>query len=136
MNISIPASQISENFFKNKEHATKIKEKMNRFIWNIINSSNNLEVEPPEHSSNGVFFQYGFKIGPGNNSFVIRRLMNERWWWNIHEKQSGTKPHFRWTQWRKNSITNQIMDNKEFCEKYAQPSKVGKKALLFNLCRT
>lgn len=88
MNLNLSRPQISDSLFKNKERASKIKERMNRFVWSIINASNNLEVEIPT-PENGNYFQYGFKIGPGNNSFVIRRLINERWWWSINDKQSS-----------------------------------------------
>ena len=104
MNLGIIRPQISDSLFKNKEKALKIKEKMNRFVWSAINASNNIEIEIPT-PENGNYYQYGFKIGPGNNSFVIRRLINERWWWSIHDKLQGDNIHFRWTQWRKNSIT-------------------------------
>jgi len=126
MNINLSVSQISEKLFKNKEFANKIKEKMNRFVWSIINASNNLEVEPPETLPNGAFSQYWFKIGPGNNSFIIKRLMNERWWWSIYEKQSENVPHFRWTQWRKNNIIAQLKSNQQFNENFSQPSKYSK----------
>lgn len=88
MNLGLSRPQISDSLFKNKERAAKIKERMNRFIWGIINASNNIEIEIPS-PENGNYFQYGFKIGPGNNSFVIRRLINERWWWSINDKQSS-----------------------------------------------
>jgi hypothetical protein len=126
MNINLLDSQLSDSFFKNKEVETKIKEKMNRFIWGIVNASNNIEVSLPEQNANGTYYQYGFKIGPGNNSYVIRRLMSERWWWNAYDKQQIDMPHFRWTQWRKNPIIEKLPNANEFNEKYGEVSLNGK----------
>jgi hypothetical protein len=132
MSLGITKVQISDSLFKNKEKAGKIKEKMNRFIWSIINASNNIEIELPPPNQNGSYFQYSFKIGPGNNSFVIRRLMNERWWWSIYDKQSSENMHFTWTQWRKNNIIDKLQDAKEFNKKFAKPSPSGTNCILTN----
>ena len=125
MGLNLTKAQVCDTFFKNKDKADKIKEKMNRFIWGIINASNNLEVELPPPGANGSYYQYGFKIGPGNNSFVIKRLINERWWWNLHDRQSGETNHFIWTQWRKNNIIDDLPNTKEFNQKFGKPSTTG-----------
>ncbi|CAI2371443.1 unnamed protein product [Moneuplotes crassus] len=120
MNIYMPACQINDLLFKNREFSDKIKERMSRFVWSIINKSNNLEIVPQKLSSNGNSNLYGFKVGPGNNSFIIRRLMTEKWWWNVYDKQTGISPNFRWTQWRNNKITKKILTTEEFNEKKAE----------------
>jgi tubulin--tyrosine ligase len=130
MNIHLSKAQVSESFFKIKEVECKIKEKMNRFIWGILNASNNLEVELPEQNANGTYYQFGFKIGPGNNSYVIKRLMMERWWWNTYEKQQTDMPHFRWTQWRKNPIMDKLPSTTEFNEKHAETSLNSKSKVI------
>lgn len=33
--------------------------------------------------------------------------------------------HFRWTQWRKNTIIDNLLDTKEFNRKYSKPSELG-----------
>lgn len=126
MNINLPVSQINDLLLKNKEYSDKIKERMNRFVWSIINKSNNIEVVPPEPSSTSSSHLYGFKVGPGNNSFVLRRLMTERWWWNPHDKQASSFPNFRWTQWRKNTIIDKIQSAQDFNESKAEASKIGR----------
>lgn len=125
MGLGISKSLICDSLFKNKEKAIKIKERMNQFVWNVINASNNIEVEVPQNNPNGSYFQYSFKIGAGNNSFVIRRLLNERWWWNIQDKQSNENLHFNWTQWRKNTIIDTLPSTQEFNTQHGKPSTIG-----------
>lgn len=61
-------------------------------LWRrTLNLSNGIEVSsgPPNFK---VF------IGPGNNSYLVKRLMANRFWWKIVDQMQDA--HFVWTQWK------------------------------------
>ena len=47
---------------------------------------------------------YKFYVGKGNNSVLVRSLLKQRFWWQLHDKEEIEKCNFMWTQLRKNPV--------------------------------
>ena len=101
--IGLYKNQINENLFRNRDTAQPIKERLNAYLARVLNEENELQLD------NGYTFQpYRFYIGAGNNSFIVRRLFKQRYWWWVGEKESFDDVNFIWTQWRKNTIIDML----------------------------
>lgn len=51
---------------------------------------------------------YKFYVGKGNNSHLIRNLMNQRWWWQSHSRENMDELNFLWTQWKVDSHLDKL----------------------------
>ena len=89
--------------FKNRETGQPIKERLNAYLGRIINEENEVTLDNPH-----AFQPYKFFIGTGNNSFILRRLFKQRYWWWVGEKEDFDEVNFIWTQWRKNPLIEQL----------------------------
>ncbi len=79
LNISSKASLqlLNDNFFRKKETALPLKERMNFFLFAILNNENNIPISDLKSE-----VAYKYNIGNGNNSMMVRSIMKQRWWWN------------------------------------------------------
>jgi hypothetical protein len=77
------------------------------------------------HKSNN---HYKFYVGKGNNSVLVRSLLKQRFWWQLHDKEEIEKCNFMWTQLRKNPVmaTFKCKLNKEGEENTIQQSPPAK----------
>jgi hypothetical protein len=54
-------------------------------------------------SNNTLFIPYIYHIGNGNNSQMVKSLMNSKWWWRSHTNEDIKEVNFLWTQWKNKS---------------------------------
>ena len=76
---------------KKPGHKVNNKLEIDKLWRRTLNLSNGIEVSsgPPNFK---VF------IGPGNNSYLVKRLMASRFWWKVVDHIQDA--HFVWTQWK------------------------------------
>ena len=113
LGISYPKTQIVDhNFLRSREFLSFSKEKILRYLYNVINKSNG-NIEPDNSKSLAPFHQNRFYVGRGNNFILVRSVIKQRWWWSMNEREDFFKVNFLWTQWRKNKHLSILETNKE-----------------------
>ena len=107
----LPA-QINEDTLKNRETANPIKERVYHRLCQLITQENGLNYKAPVEKA---FAPYKTFIGKGNNSFCVRQLLKQRWWWqfNDKEREDMNGVNFLWTQWRKNDVIASLTADKD-----------------------
>lgn len=102
LGIVYPKTQIMDHsFLRSREFLSFSKEKILRYLYDVINKSNG-NIEPDNSKSLTPFHQNRFYVGKGNNYILVRSVIKQRWWWSMNEKEDFFKVNFLWTQWRKN----------------------------------
>lgn len=81
----------SQKDIKKSESKISHKSDIDKLWRRTINLSNGIEVS----SGCNAFKVF---IGPGNNSYLVRKLMASRIWWRIVDRIQDA--HFVWTQWK------------------------------------
>ena len=89
---------------KNKPNA---KERMLKVLYNAINKGNDLEVTSAGCGSE-IKPKFTGYIGKGNNSFLVRQVLKTRPWWVQAEREDFSEANLIWTQWKKNSLIQQL----------------------------
>jgi hypothetical protein len=70
----------------------KLKDILPKEFAGIIRQSNAVLVRPP-----ALAISYKYYIGPGNNSFLIKHVLDSRTWWT--KTDAIDQAHFIWMQW-------------------------------------
>jgi hypothetical protein len=98
LGVKINIKQMQEEGIKNRDYIYPIKEKCLMKLWDTINESNDLIIKNEQNKGYSKLYKYG--IGKGNNSHLVRNLMNQRWWWQSHPRENISELNFLWTQWK------------------------------------
>lgn len=102
LGIVFPKTQIIDlSFLRSREFLSFSKEKILRYLYNVINK-NNGEMEPDSYKAQSSFHMNKFYIGKGNNSILVRTVFKQRWWWSMNDCDNFYDVNFLWTQWRRN----------------------------------
>jgi hypothetical protein len=89
--LGIPfAKKPTPEYIKSKECSLMIKEKIANYVINIISASNNFIPKAK--------LPYKYFVGQGNNSYLVKSLIKQRWWWVSIEKKEMETANFVWTQ--------------------------------------
>lgn len=99
--IPINKQEIMEKGFKDKSVSAPIKEKLLFTLWTTLNTGNDF-TKARAKSKKGYAKSFKFFVGKGNNSQVLKAIMNQRYWWQCHTKGDLNELNFLWTQWKNN----------------------------------
>jgi tubulin---tyrosine ligase len=106
LGLRLNLKQMLEEDFKNKEFWNPIKEKILYKLWETLNQEN--DITSHNTFKKGYAKNYKFYVGKGNNSHLIRNLMNQRWWWQSHSRENMDELNFLWTQWKVDSNLDKL----------------------------
>jgi tubulin---tyrosine ligase len=106
LNIPLNLKLIEEKGIKDKTVSATLKEKLLFYIWGVLNSENDF----PNKSGvkKGYSKCFKFYVGKGNNSQLVKAILNQRFWWQAHTKEDLNEINFLWTEWRCNQELNKL----------------------------
>lgn len=98
-----PVNKVSvKEALRNKEWVLKAKSNIFKMFFEALNKSNAVKASIPEE----VNLTYKYYIGPGNNSKLIEKCLNSRWWWVRVDDED--EANFIWTQWKSQEIVDKL----------------------------
>ncbi len=89
---------------RNKESIIAVKEKLLRTLYSELNRENGLNSPLPVSAAGSGYVK--FYVGNGNNPMIVKSVLKQRWWWTAAESKDAA--NLVWTQWKKNSILDQL----------------------------
>jgi hypothetical protein len=119
--LSKPLKKVSiKEALRNKEWTSKAKEKIFKSFFDALNKTNAISPSLPEE----VNFTYKYFIGKGNNSKLIEKCLNTRWWWVKVDQDHINEANFIWTQWKSQEIIENLEKFFEKIEKFQGQAEV------------
>lgn len=104
--IPINVKAIMEKGFKDKSVAAPIKEKLLYYLWTAMNSENDFDIK--YNFKKGYSKTFKYFVGKGNSSQLLKAIMNQRYWWQVHPRTDMNELNFLWTEWKTNSEIDKL----------------------------
>lgn len=145
LGLQIAKKQINAQFFKNRENAQILKEKLMKYLCTVVNTSNEINIDTS--ACNTKVGQYKFYTCKGNNAIMVRSILKQRWWWSYGDKKDENL-NLLWTQWYKKKFIAGLPKMEDGAKKAYDPREIrisnhfechfhlsNKKAMFINLQR-